>query len=123
MGYHTYVQPSYDVIPYQSLLVFMIASLGFYKATLYVLPPFIPNDYLWENHSTQEGTEKWSNYARAVRDIMSKAVGLGKSDQPLREKMSLQRFLQGDSNELNVGGETYTADGVFGPDSKFKKEK
>jgi len=34
MGSHTYVNPTFDVIPYRTLLIFMFASLGFYKATL-----------------------------------------------------------------------------------------
>jgi 1-acyl-sn-glycerol-3-phosphate acyltransferase len=89
MGSHTYVSPTYDIIPFKTLLIFMIASMGIYKSTLYVLPPFIPNDYLFETHVGKEGEEKWSSYAWAVRDAMCKATNLKKSDQPLREKMSL----------------------------------
>lgn len=120
MGSHTYVNPTFDVIPYRTLLIFMFAGLGLYKATLLELPVFIPNDYLWENHKGKEGDEKWSNYAWAVRDAMCKAGDLKKSDQPLREKMSLQKFLAG-ANELEVGGETYTQEDVFGPNNKFSK--
>lgn len=69
-----------DIIPYNTLCILMFCGLGFYKATLYELPPFIPNDYLWENHTGKEGDEKWSNYAWAVRDAMCNASGLGKSD-------------------------------------------
>jgi hypothetical protein len=80
MGTHTYVSPTFDILPFKTLLVFMIASMGFYKSTLYVLPPFIPNDYLYEKHAGKEGEEKWSNFAWAVRDAMCKAVNLKKSD-------------------------------------------
>ena len=79
-GCQTYVDPTYDIIRFWDLLTFMIASFGMYKATLYVLPPFIPNEYLWKTHAGKEGEEKWSNYAWAVRDAMCKAGNLGKSD-------------------------------------------
>jgi len=38
--------------------------------TIKVLPPFIPNDYLFETHR-DKGEEKWQIYAWAVRDAMS----------------------------------------------------
>lgn len=51
----------------------------FVVQTNYELPPFIPNDYLFETHK-DKGTEKWEIYAWAVRDAMSKASGIPKCD-------------------------------------------
>jgi hypothetical protein len=43
------------------------------------LPPFIPNDYLFETHK-DKGRSKSEIYAWAVRDAMSKALGVPKCD-------------------------------------------
>lgn len=59
-------------------LFFPFANL-FLQQFLYELPPFIPNDYLFETHK-DKGTEKWEIYAWAVRDAMSKASGIPKCD-------------------------------------------
>ena len=37
--------------------------------------------------------ELWEVYAWAVRDIMSKASGLSKNDQPYREKLQYETVL------------------------------
>lgn len=42
--------------------------------TLYELPLFVPNDYLFEKHK-DKGTEKWEIIAWAVRDAMAKVGG------------------------------------------------
>jgi hypothetical protein len=34
-------------------------------------------------------------------------------DQPVREKLAYQAFLQGDSDEVTVNGKTYLANQVF----------
>jgi len=46
-----------------------------------VLPVFSPNDHLINTHS-KAGKEKWEVFAWAVRDVMAKAGGLRKDDQP-----------------------------------------
>jgi hypothetical protein len=51
----------------------------FNHAEMMELPPFIPNDYLFEKHK-DKGTKKWEIYAWAVRDIMSKTSGIPKDD-------------------------------------------
>lgn len=53
------------------------------------LPPFIPNDYLFEQHSNK-GDDKWEIYAWAVREAMSQASGLEKNDMPFREKIKYE---------------------------------
>ena len=52
--------------------------------------------------------------AWATRDIISKVGGWNKLDQPVREKLAYQKFVQGDSNELTINGKTYYAHEVYG---------
>lgn len=44
--------------------------IGGWKVHMKVLPPFIPNDYLFETHK-DKGREKWEIYAWAVREVMA----------------------------------------------------
>ena len=43
------------------------------------MPPFIPNDYLYETHA-DKGEEKWQIYAWAVREAMSEVGPLIKNN-------------------------------------------
>lgn len=53
------VSPTYDVLKFADILCFIFSSFTFYRPVLHVLPPFIPNDYLYENHKDKEGEEPW----------------------------------------------------------------
>ena len=54
-------------------------------ANLQELPPFVPNQYLFETHK-DKGESEWEIYAWAVRDIMSKASGKPKIECDARDK-------------------------------------
>jgi hypothetical protein len=53
-------------------------------ATLYQLPTFVPNEYLYQTHA-DKGKEKWEIYAWAIRDVMSKASKIPTLDVQCRE--------------------------------------
>ena len=59
-----------------------------------ILPAFQPNAYLWNMHK-DKGTDKWEIYAWAVRDVMSKVGGFGKSDFTFQEKKVYVDYLSG----------------------------
>jgi hypothetical protein len=40
------VRPSYEVIDFFNLVIFMCSSLTYGVATLYIMPPFVPNEYM-----------------------------------------------------------------------------
>lgn len=54
-------------------------NYGTYGVEVHVLPPFKPNDYLFEKH-TKDGQEQWEVFAEAVRDVMAKFGNLEKCD-------------------------------------------
>jgi hypothetical protein len=58
------------------------------------MPPFQPNDYLWEKHA-DKGEEKWEIYAWAMRDLMAKAGRFGKHDLRFRDKKALTDYFKG----------------------------
>lgn len=65
---YTTVSPAYDVIPFIPLFILQACSFNF-TCTFHELPPFIPNEYLYKNH-TDKGSEKWEIYAESVREIL-----------------------------------------------------
>ena len=51
--------------------------------------------------------EKWEIYAHAVHDFMKKMGGWGDVYQANREKLKLQNFLWGVTNEIEVNGKKF----------------
>jgi hypothetical protein len=64
------------------------------RCNIRLLPPFQPNEYLFEKHA-DKGEERWEIYAWAVRDAMIKAGGFKPIDLPLKVKMQYERHLWG----------------------------
>lgn len=58
------------------------------------MPPFQPNEYLFEKHA-DKGKERWEIYAWAVRDAMMKAGKFQPIDLSLRIKMQYERYMWG----------------------------
>ena len=69
------------------LMHIMLVNMSFIRYRTYlILPKFIPNDYLYEQHK-DKGGEKWEIYAWAVRHAMARAYGFGFDESTLREKL------------------------------------
>ena len=67
------------------------------------MPPFLPNDYLFETHA-DKGSEKWEIFAWAVRDAMSRNCNFGKTDTDAKDKQIYRNFITGKTNEIEVNG-------------------
>jgi hypothetical protein len=101
------VSPTWEGIPFiaHASLMFMY---GTFHCTVNVLPPFLPNDYLYEKHK-DKGNNKWEIFAWAVRDVMAKFGGFEKATQSNSEKIMYKNFMAGKTDELTYGGKTWTA--------------
>ena len=55
-------------------------------------PVFKPNDYFFDNHQVP-GEEKWETYARVMREIMSKELGLVLSEVSIEDKFDYRKLL------------------------------
>lgn len=87
------ISPSIDV-NYSLPLIFLsfaIPKLG--EVTIFELPMFKPNDYLFETHK-DKGTEKWEIFSWAVRDAISKVTGKPKIDSQAREKLEFEAIIR-----------------------------
>lgn len=92
------------------IAILFFTDLGFRRSTVYVMPPFTPNDEMLNLHY-DKGKEDWEIYAWCVRDAMAKAGGFVKRDNaPIKERYEYYEFLAGRKDVLNVFGKTFYAD-------------
>lgn len=78
----------------KDLVLFFLIMCTFERTICYreELPVFKPNKYLFETHKDKGKTE-WEIYAWAIRDVMTKASGFTKHDQPTAERLQYFKYL------------------------------
>ena len=69
---------SNGTIPFLSHTILLCCN-PFAIATVKEFPVFQPNEFFWEKHQKKD-EEKWETYARCVREIMGKELGLALSE-------------------------------------------
>lgn len=79
------VSPSYATMDIAPLAIFLL-SWCCYKCDVTILPEFEPTEYLFTEHA-DKGKERWEIYAWALRDIMAREGGFGKSNIAVRKKV------------------------------------
>ena len=81
---------------------------GTYKAEILVLPPILPNEYMFQKFA-DKGKSKAEIFAYVSREIMSKASGRPTIEVQSRDKALYKDFMTGKTNEIEVNGKTFTA--------------
>jgi len=85
-----YLIPTFEAMPAVATLCFAMC-VPYGKVTCTVLPPFKPNEYLYENFK-HFGKEKPEIFAEAIRSISSEVSGLPKvENQFLPEKLEFKK--------------------------------
>jgi hypothetical protein len=114
------LSPTWEGMPFIAHGCFLNMYVGGNKhVDVNVLPPFLPNDYLFETHK-DKGKDKWEIFAWAVRDVMAKFGGFDKTTQSNSEKLMYKNFMAGKTDELNYDGKTWIEKPIF--KNKSKKE-
>lgn len=116
------VSPAVDALEMSYAVFLICASLQSIVAEVTEMPPFEPNDYLFEKHA-DKGKEKWEIFAWATRDAMAKVGGFGQHDLDFKERIATYEYYTGKINEIKFSnGEsvTYREDGDYS--EKRKKE-
>eukprot|EP00351_Strombidinopsis_sp_SopsisLIS2011_P006289 CAMPEP_0116877638 /NCGR_PEP_ID=MMETSP0463-20121206/9394_1 /TAXON_ID=181622 /ORGANISM="Strombidinopsis sp, Strain SopsisLIS2011" /LENGTH=142 /DNA_ID=CAMNT_0004525071 /DNA_START=948 /DNA_END=1376 /DNA_ORIENTATION=+ len=64
---------------------------------------------MYETHRDSPGpnSKDWEVYAWCLRDAMAKRCKLKTDNQPMRDKLAYERFMQRESNHLVYGGHTF----------------
>ena len=97
---YSMVNPTFDIMTLKDLIVLMFANLGFAVSTLYIMPPFVPNQYMLDRHQ-DKGEFDWEIYAWCVRDAMAKAGGFRLCEQSFREKVDYEKFMCRETDKLS----------------------
>ena len=63
--------PTFDVLPLPELFILMLSNVSFSKSTLYIMPPFVPNQHMLDKHD-DKGQYDWEIYAWCLRDAMAR---------------------------------------------------
>jgi len=72
------VSVAFDIMEILPLSILNL-SWGFMRCKIIKLPDIWPNEYML-NRKEAKGLERWEAYAEVVREVMSKASGLPKSN-------------------------------------------
>lgn len=82
--------PVYDTLSFLDYNVLLCVA-PYAPFTIYKMPPFIPNDYMYEHHK-DKGEEKWEIYATCLREAMAEAANMPTSDMPFKMKLEYEAF-------------------------------
>lgn len=109
-GWET-VSPDYSTLKGLELSLIMIAEMRLQILHAHMFPVFVPNEYMYTEYAKTlpdyKNLEKWQIYASAVEDFMRTQGKFGKNEQQLREKVSYQKFIWGQKDEVTVNGKTF----------------
>lgn len=86
------LSPAWDIVPFFPLAVMQLSLFISGKCNVIELPPFKPNEWLFQNHA-DKGKDRWEIYAWAVRQVMAKAGNFELNNQAYREKLRYEAIM------------------------------
>ena len=85
----------YSILEIPVLFIMLLSEMTFRKATIYIMPPFEPNDEMLTLHA-DKGNEDWEIYAWCLRDAMAKAGEFKKLDNnPYESRTAYFKYMHG----------------------------
>ena len=105
---YCHIRPSYDTPSLPHQLVLWFSNLGVTISTLYIMPPFVPNQYMLDTHK-DKGHCDWEIYAWCLRDAIAKQGGFGLSDLRTSDRLAYQDFMNKKTDSIIHQGTTYSA--------------
>ena len=86
------VSVAFDIMEILPLSILNL-SWGFMRCKTIKLPDIWPNEYML-NRKEAKGLERWEAYAEVIREVMSKASGLPKSNETYQQKRQYEGYMQ-----------------------------
>ena len=119
---YNHIRPTHEGPDVGCLVILLLSNLGFTVSTLYIMPPFVPNQHMLDKHQ-DKGEFDWEIYAWCVRDAMAKAGGFELSDMSNRERMKYWNYMNKFADSCEHQGRTFIAPDVpFNPSTSNDKE-
>ena len=88
------VHPAINTLEMSYMTFFLCCAFSRFNVEVKELPPFRPNDYLFQKHA-DKGTEEWEIYAWATRDVMAKVGGFGQHDLRYKDRVAIYNYYTG----------------------------
>ena len=102
------------------VLIMLLSELCCRTARLHIMPIFVPNDYMLENH-TDKGEEDWEIYAWCVRDAISKAGDFKKVEfYNFQDRRNFYHFMNLRLDEIVIGDRSFSYDSRHASDGYEK---
>ena len=102
------MRPTWECLGFAEQAILFASAFGRSCTTISTLPPFMPNDYLFEKYA-DKGKTKAEIFAWAARDIMAKVCNCEISEARARDKAIYKDFMTGKTDELVVGEKVFRA--------------
>ena len=106
---YCHYRPTWDTMLFWDVLFIWFSSFCINVVTLYVMPHFVPNQFMLDKHR-DKGKEEWEIYSWCVRDAMLKSGQFEDSDLSYREKMQFENYMNKFAETFEFRGRTYPAD-------------
>eukprot|EP00352_Strombidinopsis_acuminata_P009643 CAMPEP_0176375994 /NCGR_PEP_ID=MMETSP0126-20121128/27885_1 /TAXON_ID=141414 ORGANISM="Strombidinopsis acuminatum, Strain SPMC142" /NCGR_SAMPLE_ID=MMETSP0126 /ASSEMBLY_ACC=CAM_ASM_000229 /LENGTH=125 /DNA_ID=CAMNT_0017737269 /DNA_START=828 /DNA_END=1205 /DNA_ORIENTATION=+ len=103
------VSMAFTAMDFLTNMILVASYIGIHCVKLSIMPPFQPNEYLFEKFRKSTSQPDWEVFAWAVRDAMAKSSGLEVSDQPLREMVAYDKFMTKRTPSVQFGDKTFIA--------------
>ena len=117
-----YMRPSWECLGFLEQIFLTGTICSFYTLKMTRLPPFKPNDYLFEKYA-DKGTSKAEIFAWAARDLMSKVSKCEKIEVHARDKALYKDFITGKTDEMEYKGKKFAAPPIASVIPCAKKKK
>ena len=72
--------PTNDIIDFTDLCILMFSDVQWITSTLYIMPPFVPNQFMLDKHD-DKGKFDWEIYAWCLREAIIKTGNFEACDQ------------------------------------------
>jgi hypothetical protein len=107
---YSHIRPTYEITALFDLVFLLLSDLSFTTSTLYIMPPFVPNQYMLDKHN-DKGEFDWEIYAWCLRDAMAKTGNFKICDQTMREKLAYEKFMKNQTNSMSYQGKEFHING------------
>jgi hypothetical protein len=109
-----HIKPTWENPFFDSLLILQLSDITPVVSTLFIMPPFVPNQWMLDTHQ-DKGTFDWEIFAWCVRDAMAKAGGFEKiDDYSQKDRQKYWAMMNKIEDSIEINGKTY-----YAPDAKI----
>jgi len=98
-----YMLPTYDTLPFWSVLIMYLSSFCFHHLRMTIMPEFTPTNWMLENQS-KKGKEPWEIYSECVREAMIRHGEFETENHRIRDKLAYEDMMCATKDTATIDG-------------------